>query len=126
MSKGHTPLDHHTVCNEPHIIGTDGMILSRTAFAKRCYVASASTMRELMEKGQRVKARKFMVLFGANGPLWKYKFVFYCTGAKKEAIQRAYDAVKLHSTGQAVVFSRFGMIESYDFDYNEKAGLFIG
>lgn len=128
MSKGNTPLDHHTVTNEPHMLGKNGVIISRAEFARRCSVHDAyGKKRDMLEHGQFVKARKYAVYFGQNedGRTWKYRIAIYCTAGKREALRRSYDAIKLFSMSQAITFSRFGHLESYDMNYNGKFTLHI-
>ena len=124
MSKGNTPLEHHTVTNEPHMLGKNGVIISRAEFARRCHIVMPYSDKRYYLHDNMTRVRGLYFGRHEDGITYKFRFRMYVEGGKKELLRRAYDAILLNSLGQGNAQQKYS-IEIFDFNYNEKVSISV-
>jgi hypothetical protein len=122
MSKGNSPIDHHTVCREPLMLGANGNIISRAEFARRCRIATPYHDKQYRHFGKVTRLRGLYFGRDESSLRWKYHFRMYVSGGKKELLKRAYDAILLNSIG---AFVQDDPYETFDFNYDQKISLYV-
>ena len=124
MNKGNSPLDHHTACQEPFMLGKDGKIISRVEFARRCRIDTPYHDKQYRHGDKPTRLRGLYFGLHEDGLRWKYHFRMFVSGGKKELLKRAYDAILLNSMG-AFDLSKQSYRETFDFNYNQKMSLYV-
>jgi len=104
------------------MMGSNGKIISRAEFARRCNIATPYHDKQYRRFGKMIRLRG--LYFGRNEETrtWKYHFRMYVSGGKRELLKRAYDAILANSIGSFVEYDPY---ETFDFNYDQKISLYV-